>query len=395
MRTGTIVRNANRTSVLELIRMEEPISRAGIAKELKMSRSAVSEIVDLLVSEGLVREVGTGNSTQRGGRPSVQLRFVPTARYSFGIDIGGTKTIFLLADLSGHVVASRKMSSHAEGVDSLEHIRSEAERFLSSLDIAREKIVGTGVGAPGVTNYESGVVVAAPGLGWNHVNVKEAFERTLPGPVFVDNDVNMAVIGETWKGRGANYRNVVLVTVGTGIGAGIMMNGTVHRGAQGYAGEIGYFVVDPLAEGKNELESFGALDRLASGSGIESQAAAMLADYPDSLLHGQDITSEQVFAAASKADPLATRVVKTVENYVAYALMNIVALLNPDVVILGGGVAQSGEAFLSAIQSRVRDLMPIPVTVVGAALGENAGALGAAATVLLETNHLKLNSRQV
>ncbi|GMA63451.1 glucokinase [Alicyclobacillus fastidiosus] len=371
--------------------MHEPVSRAHIARELGLSRSATSEIVDQLLSEGLVEEGGVGGSTRRGGRPSVQLRFVPDAKYALGIDIGGTKTILLLSDLTGRVVARKKVSTRANRSDVLEHIRAEADEFIANSGIDRGKIVGVGIGAPGLTDYESGVVIAAPALQWTEVNVKQALQELSPGPIFVDNDVNMAAVGEKWKGEGSRCRDVVLITIGTGIGAGIIINGSIHRGAHNYAGEIGYFAVDPLTDETSTSDEFGALDKLASGSGVASQAKALLQSYPHSILHGVEVTSERVFEAAAKSDPLALEVVDSMAKYTAAAIVNIVALLNPGVVIVGGGVAQSGALFMSRIRSRVKELIPIPVDIVPASLGEDAGALGAAATVLIETNNLALD----
>ncbi|MFB5190744.1 ROK family transcriptional regulator [Alicyclobacillus fastidiosus] len=391
MTTTAFVRDVNRSSVLEFVRVNEPVSRAQIARELGLSRSATSEIVDQLLSEGLVEEVGVGESTPRGGRPSVQLRFIPDARYALGIDIGGTKTILVLSNLNGRVIAREKVATCGKSSDVLEHIRRAADNFIANSGIDRSRIVGMGVGAPGLTDYESGVVIAAPALHWVDVNVKQALQGLVQGPIFVDNDVNMAAVGEKWKGEGSRCRDVVLITIGTGIGAGVIINGSIHRGAHNYAGEIGYFAVDPLTDETSTSDEFGPLDKLASGSGVASQARALLPVYPNSILHGQKITSERVFAAAAKSDPLALAVVDAMAKYTAAAIANIVALLNPGVVIIGGGVAQSAALFMSQIRSRVQELVPIPVHIVCASLGEDAGALGAAATVLVETNHLALD----
>ncbi|UNO48696.1 ROK family transcriptional regulator [Alicyclobacillus acidoterrestris] len=384
MRMGTVVRNVNRANVLKEVRLNHPISRADIAKRLELSRSVVSEIVDSLIEEGFVREIGTGNSTSKGGRPSVRLEFVPTARYSFGMDIGGTKTMFMITDLSGAVIAQRKISSHGVGRDIVEHLRNEAQAFLEESGVSLDKIVGSGIGAPGLVNHAEGTVIAAPGLNWINVNLNEAFRSYLPEPIIVDNDVNMALLGEMWMGAGGEDEDVIFVGIGTGIGAALMIGGQIHRGVAGYAGEVGYVPVDPFTNLQSDVAEFGALEKLASGTGIRIEAEAHLSEFPNSRLKRGEIQAESVFEAARLGDELGQFIVDRTVKYLAFALSHMVALVNPGKIILGGGVMQVGDTLLTEIDRRLKQIMPIRTNLALAQLGELAGAYGAAASPIFD-----------
>lgn len=390
---GTLagIRNMNRINILEIVKEHEPVSRAKIAKVLRMSRSNVSDIVESLIDEGLLREVGTGESTSQGGRRPVHLRFVSNAKYALGIDIGGTKTIGLLTDLKGNVVKRIKFPSHRERLTALENIRNEISKFLVESNVPKEKIVASGIGVPAITDYKTGEIVSAPGLFQDQINIRNFFNGYLPGPIFVDNDVNMGVIGECWRGNGVGLSNVTLLAVGTGIGAGIVIDGQVYRGATGFAGEIGYLQVDPFDDKNIEALHFGPLESVASGRGIERLISSLLDVFPDTVLTAES-TAEEIFRAMESGDLLAQTLVENMVKYLAFAISNIISILNPQRIIIGGGVAQAGDVFLQRIASRVRRLVPVEFELVPAGLGEDAAAYGAAATALLATENMQLFS---
>lgn len=340
-----------------------------------------------------MREGAIGESTSKGGRRSVKLEFVPSSRYAFGIDIGGTKTMLLLTDLNGSVIAKRRVQTNADKPNVLDRVGQEAKRFILESGVDVSRIVGTGIGVPGTVEYATGIVAHSPNLHLTDVNIKSFFRDKLPGPVFVDNDVNMAVIGERWKGNAAGYPNVFLVAVGTGLGAGILVNDQVVRGANGFAGEIGFTHVDPLIEGyKAHPDKFGPIEHFTTGLGISAQARELLPLYPKSILQGQEISSEMVFEAAQKQDELACLVVSRTIKYLSFGISNAVALLNPNVVLIGGGISDVGDTFIQAVHERVNNLLLISTKVVRATLGGEAGAFGAAATALLESNNMAFST---
>ncbi|GGJ02632.1 transcriptional regulator [Alicyclobacillus cellulosilyticus] len=385
------IRQANRMSVLHLIKEYGPMSRARVARVLKMSRSTVSAIVDELIQEGRIREGANGQSTAQGGRPPQYLHYVPDAKFALGVDIGGTNTIVVLTDLAGHVVAREKFPTRAGDEHPLAAILERVKAFLARTGVAREKLLGTGIGFPGVTDTARGVVLNSPSLGLVDFDAVQFFDP-LPGPVFIDNDVNMGVIGERWLGAAQGLQNVVLVAIGTGIGAGLILNGEVYRGAGGSAGEIGHLHVDPLlADRRRTLHEFGPLESAASGLGMEQVALTMRAAVEE---HPRRMTAEELFAAAKAGDVIAQQVIGRAILFLSFSIANMITLLNPDLVLLGGGVAQAGSALLEPVRAHVARLSPVSCPIELAGLGEDSAALGAAATVFLAADELRWTGRK-
>ncbi|GLV13290.1 glucokinase [Alicyclobacillus hesperidum] len=290
----------------------------------------------------------------------------------------------MLTDLAGTVIAHRKIASHRDGASIVEHLRRQAQMFLQESGVPKDKIVGSGIGAPGLINYEDGTVIAAPGLNWINVNLREAFHSYLPGPIIVDNDVNMALVGEKWVGSGGDDEDVIFVAIGTGIGAALMIGGQIHRGSAGYAGEVGYAPVDPFTDAQSDVTRFGPLENVASGTGIRLEAKANMNLFPQSMLQGREIRTEEVFEAARHGDELGQYVVDRTVKYLAFALAHMVALVNPAKIILGGGVMRVGDTLLKQIDQRLKQIMPIRARLTLAQLGELAGAYGAAASPIME-----------
>jgi len=389
--TPSMIGRVNKSNVLHLIKECGPVSRASVARTLKMSRSTISSIIDQLINEERVVEGATGQSTSAGGRRPVYLHYVSTAKYALGIDIGSAKTLPSLQSWKEKGVLGHKFPSKPEGRDFLAIIQQEVEAFLGATAIPRSDILGTGIGFPGVTNPSNGLVIQAPGLKLANFSARESFSR-LPGPILVDNDVNMGVLGERWRGVARGRDNVILVAIGTGVGAGLILDGKIYRGAGGYAGEIGHLHVDPFStQPKRDLGDYGPLEQLASGKGMEDLAAANLASFPDTSLSAHDLTTAKLFAAAQQDDPLARYVIQQVLSYLSFSIANMVTLLNPNLVILGGGVSQVGEPLLESIRTGVARLSPIACEIAAAGLGEDAAAFGGAATVLLQAGELRLS----
>lgn len=379
----------NKANVLHLIKDQGPISRAAVAKTLNMSRSTISSIVDQLIREGRVREGMTGESTSAGGRRPVDLHYVANARFALGVDIGATKTIALLTDLTGNVIYREKFSSHAQGISPMAHIYEQLTQFVRDVGIPRQNIIGTAIGFPGVTLANQGAVVEANHLKLRNFSAKDFFEN-LPNPIWIDNDVNMAVIGERWKGAAIGRSNVVLVAIGSGIGAGLILDDRIYRGANSFAGELGHLQIDPKqTTEKRNLGDYGPLEQVASGKGMEDYAQAQRKNYPDTTLTNE-ARADEIFAAAEAGDGLAKHVIQRAIDYLSFAIANMVTLLNPDVVIIGGGVARAGDPLIDQIQAGVNRLSPMQCDITSAALGEDAAAYGSAATVLLKAGELRL-----
>jgi glucokinase len=264
--TATLMRSINRTLILELIRNEGPIARSRIARQLSVSLPTVMRVVDELIEEGFVRTLDTLEST--GGRPRPLLAFNGKAYAAVGVDLGGTKMFGTVADLEGNVLHETYVPWKDTGPeDSLEALRKLIGELLGVPRPLGQRMRGIGVGAPGVTLSHEGIVTWAPSLGWRDLPLKQILTECFDVPVYVDNDVNLSALGELGFGVGRGVENLVCIAVGTGIGAGIIIGGSLYRGHSHSAGEIGYLLpgVEFL---RQRYDQFGALESLASGTGI-------------------------------------------------------------------------------------------------------------------------------
>lgn len=378
------VRRHHLMAVLHRIREQPGISRAQLARRLHLSRPAVSELVSQLLADGLVKENGTENASSQGGRRPTNLVFDPSAGYVLGIDIGATKTLIVLSDLEGAIQQHYRFDSHAHDSDHLTHILHHVKRFMAQVE--HFNIIGTGIGLPTAVDPHSGVITIPPGLPVNTNDLRVQLSKCLPAPMIIENDVNMAVLGEQWKGAARGLSNVVMVSIGTGIGAGILLNGQLYRGAKGFAGEIGYFQFDPAHQSPvSSVTEYGALEQIASGNGIVSRATQLLPRFPASVLHQGSRTTQAVFDAAKAHDPLATQLIQEALIHLSLAVSQVISLLDLDMVILGGGVLKAGDFIVSEIVRQVQSATPLSCKVVKADLGDQAEAIGAVARVLLET----------
>ncbi|MDB4894882.1 MAG: family transcriptional regulator, partial [Firmicutes bacterium] len=234
---------------------------------------------------------------------------------------------------------------------------------------------GIGLGVAGVTNLAEGVVSLAPGLGWTNFPLGSKLEERFRLPVYLDNDVNTILLGERWFGAARDASTALCVAIGTGIGAAVLLGGQVYRGANEAAGEIGYFVTDQKAldQAPTSPGSFGWLEALAAGPGIARRGSEAL---------GREVQAPEVMRLATAGEPKAEAVVAETARHLGIALANMACLLNPELIILTGGVMRSGQVLLQAIQEIVAHLAPYPPRIVLSELKEQAGVLGAVALVL-------------
>lgn len=300
------------------------------------------------------------------------------------IDVGGSKIAAALADRRGRIAHKvRVATAHTDAQAVVNQILELAREQLSR---ATRPVAGVGVAVPAVVDPASGFVHWAPNLpGWREIPLGSILGDELGMPAFVDYDGHLAVLGEHWRGAGRGARHVVFIIVGTGVGGGLILDGRVHRGRDNIAGATGWMVVDPSAANMPMALSLGCLESLASGPAIVAAIERRLAQGEPSTLRGQPVTPAAVFAAAEAGDPLAREVVERAAQALGFAVAGLVSVLNPDVVILGGGVGLAAPAFLEAARSAVaRYAQPISarsVRVVTATLRDDAVLVGAARLV--------------
>lgn len=318
-----------------------------------------------------------------------------------GIDLGGTTIKFAILTQTGEV--QQKWSQKTNILDDGQHIVpdivSSILHHLKLYGMEASQFLGIGMGSPGGVNRVTGTVTGAFNLNWkSEVALKSVIEEATGIPFYIDNDANVAALGERWQGAGDNAEDVVFVTLGTGVGGGIIANGQLLHGVAGSAGEIGHVTVTnngyPCTCGNT-----GCLETVASATGIVRVARDTAEEYAgDSQLKAQlddglEITAKDVFDLAKKQDPLALRVVETVSGYLGKALANIANTLNPRFIVIGGGVSAAGDFLLERVQ-RYFEANTFPnvrqSTVLRlATLGNDAGIIGAASLVLAEQTHEK------
>jgi predicted NBD/HSP70 family sugar kinase len=368
------------------------LSRVRLAQMTGLSSTTITNLITELMEEGLVTEEGTVR--RRGvGRPRTALQLVPDARYAIGIHIGVGDIRVTVTDLLAKALVVR----------SFEHLLEEpAEAVLEqSLDIVNqavrdscieiEDIVGLGVGASGLVNTNNGVNVFAPNLDWHDVPVQDWFAERLSFPVCVDNNVRAMALAEALFGSGRDSNVVAFVYVRIGVGAGIVVNRQLYRGSVAGAGEIGHMII--VADGGQPCRcgNTGCLETLISEPVIVRQARQMASDSPDSILatcieEGGQSCIERVFEAAEQGDEATQTMLKERACYMGIALANLVNVLNPDRIILGGLYTQGTQWLLpattSTLQQRAFADLGKRVQVEITEFGQEIGAIGAAALAL-------------
>jgi glucokinase len=390
--TAMQMKQTNKKNVLRCIQESSPISRAEIAAKLQLSKPTVSLLVDELLQENWIEEKGIGEASSQGGRRPIQLFFNEKAAYVIGTDIGGTKVKTVICDLSGNIIntSSIKTSHYLEN-GLLKQIAKEVECMLQKSGIRQDQVLGLGAGVPGITDTETGVVFEAPSLNWVRYPFVTEAKRYFPFPIYVDNDVNAAAVGEQWLGNARNKKNVLFMAVGTGIGSGIIINNQLYRGASGAAGEMGYMVTDKN-DMKNEFKPifhrYGYLESVAGGMSIGKRLTEMVRENPEHPQHEQakqtELSGETAFTLAKKGDETAKTVVDQAIEHLAYGIVNAASLLNPEAIILGGGVLKSADYILPRVREIVNQYLPSSVELKTAHLGESAGVLGAVSLFLRE-----------
>lgn len=307
--------------------------------------------------------------------------------YCFGIDIGGTTVKCGLFRTDGEVLDKWEIPTRTEqnGVNILPDVAEAIGKKIREKQLDKDKIAGVGVGIPGPVN-ESGELPYAVNLHWGYVNLTKELEDLTGLPVKAANDANVAALGEMWKGGAAGYQNVILVTLGTGVGGGIIVNGKIISGSHGAGGEIGHVHVEDGIEDACNCGNKGCLEQVASATGIVRLAKeALKASDRPSLLREGKVTAKAVFDALKEGDALAEEVVERFGKYLGTALSVFAGVVDPQVYVIGGGVSKAGPILLEYIQKYYKEYaFPAckDAAFVLAKLGNDAGIYGAAKLIL-------------
>lgn len=361
-------------------------SRARLTEALSSSRGKVTAEVSRLMEIGVLDEDGLAES--EGGRRSSLLHIPRSAGYVASVFIGATSVDVALTTLGSEVVSHR-----AEVVDVrdgprpiLAQVREMLSGMLAERSGEAKDVLAIGVGVPGPVEQASGLLTVPPIMpGWDRFPIREAFSGEYGAPVFVDNEVNAMALGEHWGGVGEKVNDMIFVKIGTGIGAGIIIEGRLHRGPQGCAGDFGHVCVDPEGPictcGNN-----GCLEAMAAAPAIAREAEKCARNGDSSILaevleEKGELSAVDVAGAARRGDPCALTVIKRSGRLIGQTIATLVSVLNPSLIVIGGGVSHIGAGLLaeirSAVYSRSLPLATRTLPIVMSELDETAGIVGA------------------
>jgi len=302
-------------------------------------------------------------------------------RLVFAVDLGGTHLRVALIDESGNILQQLKQDTpKGDSVDCvINALATVAEQWRSN----EQQVVAASIMVPGAVDCDRAVVLQAPNLpSLVNFGLKAALEQRLGWSVFLENDANAAAVGEMWLGAARCCRDVVSVTLGTGVGGGVVLDGKLWRGAHGSAGEIGHATVDPFASLKCKCGNTGCLELYASATGIVRMTREDLSLFPESTLRDEGLTAEKVYEAGRNGDELALAVFKRAGMYLGIGLANLINVVDPQIIVITGGVVNGWELFAPEMYKQVGErafrATAQQVKIARAECGDNAGLLGAA-----------------
>jgi predicted NBD/HSP70 family sugar kinase len=363
-----LIKKINTAIVLEFILQGAPLSRAQISERSGLNKATVSSLVQDLIDGSLVKEIGRGASS--GGRKPVMLEFIATSGYAIGIDLGVNYIRGVLTDLRGGIVAERNSTlRHPEPDAAIKQLSSCIEALIAEAPASAYGIIGIGVGVPGLVDA-NGAILYAPNLKWRDVPLQQLLTDRFSLPVTIDNEANTGVLGEQKYGAGRNINNLIYVSVGIGIGTGLILHKNLYKGASGFSGEMGHLSVE--AHGKIcSCGNQGCWELYASEQALLDQAVALGFDDLESLIAAAGAGREDVLALFS-----------SIGEYLGIGIANIVNVFNPDAVVIGNRMSQARpwlEGILrQTVMQRALGFHLKKVQLLFADLGERSAMMGAA-----------------
>jgi glucokinase-like ROK family protein len=364
----SLVKKINKSLVLDYIRAHSPISRARIAELTGLTKATVSSLVNEWIESNLTYEIGVGQSS--GGRKPMMLLFNSTAGFAVGIDLGVNYILAALTDLNGTIIEEVRVDHKNESV---EHVFAKLTACISEI-ISRAPastygIVGIGIGIPGISDSD-GNVLFAPNLGWDHVPLQTMVEEKFDIPVVIDNEANAGAVGEKQFGVGQSAKHLVYISIGMGIGTGIIINNELYRGISGFSGELGHISIQHDGR-KCPCGNYGCWELYASENALLEQAKNELED--------SSITVEELLKLADEGNGIAIQLFERLADYLSVGIVSIINGLNPESIIIGGRLADAQKWLRRPmLDSLERRSLPYP----RAQLNVQFSELGIRATVL-------------
>ncbi|GAA5415963.1 N-acetylglucosamine repressor [Paraliobacillus ryukyuensis] len=391
MQTGSFqwMKSLNKTIIMNKILNDGPISRAQIAKETNLTPPTVGSIVKELMEQGIIIESTQGAS--QGGRRPTMLEIHYQNFYIIGVDAGSKEIEAILTDLSGQIIEQNRIELEQTNTNEgfINKLVSSIQGVIQPHHQQQDKIIGIGVAMHGVVDVITGSSVYAPNLNLYDIPIQATLEDFFQVDVKVENDVRSMALGEVWFGQGKNTPSMVAVNLGNGVGAGWTINGQRYHGATSIAGELGHMTID--VHGKAcTCGNQGCLQTIVSGPAIGARAQEQLPNIEHSVLQAKanSISGQDVYQAALEGDNFAIKLLHETGEYIGIGLTNLIHLINPSKIILGGGVSRASEFILEPIKDtiskRALTNQAKQTEIVVSNLGEQATALGAIALILAQ-----------
>ena len=320
-------------------------------------------------------------------------------KWTIGVDLGGTTIKMAFINDVGDIIDKWEIDTDlaGKGANIIRDIARSLDEQLHKHGRSKQEVVGIGMGAPGFMNFEDDSVFEAINIGWKNFPLKSELEKMTNLPVAVDNDANLAALGEMWKGAGEGAVDLICITLGTGVGGGVIMNGQIAHGINGMAGEIGHITCVPKGGYRCNCGRKGCLETVASATAIKRIALSRFQDHSESRLYTiyqekRDLTTKDVFDMAKLEDAFALSLVDEVACHLGKVLSNVAILLNPQKIVIGGGVSLSGDILLKPIDHYIKTFT-LPrvyekLELCKATLGNDAGVIGGAWLINKQLNNI-------
>lgn len=355
-------------------------TRAELIAATGLSAPTVGSLATTLIRRGILTDLGAGPSS--GGRRPSTMTLNARHGYVAGIHLEPRTTALAVADLRGELVARRSVPTpvHLAPAALLTRLAADLRALLAASGVPLSRVLAVGAGAPGVVDPAQGMVVAlSPNLnGWERVPMARVLRRALRVPVVVENDVNLAVLGEHWRGAARGHDTCAFLTIGTGIGAGIMIGGRLHRGHHSLAGEVALMCMAP----EHADRDFGARGCLETLAGLETLAARW---QPADGARG-DRWARSLVAAAAGGEPAARKAVQDTTTLIGMAIANLTVVIDPSLIVVDGSLFRGGPTLLDAVRRVVGRIAPTPARILGSELGDGAPLFGCLLIATIEAH---------
>ncbi len=376
MGNSDLIKRINITNIIEILKLQGVKSRAELANLTGLTPASITKLTKKLIDLNLLKESGIGNIS--GGRPPILLEINPDYGYIMGINLAPTKIRGILTDINGTILSKKTFDLEdktKEGI--LELLFSLIENLKGVID--NKKILGIGIAMNGMVDYEKGISIFSPHYKWRNFDLQGVVEEKFDIPTIIENDVKAMALGEHKAGMAIHKDNFVIINIGEGIGAGIILNNKLYRGDSYSAGEIGHITVEKKSGHPCSCGNYGCLEALIGNKNILKRAKSEIEGTDDKL------TIKDICRLALNGNPKALEIIDDIAENLGYSLSFLINLLNPKLIILVGDINFSGELFYKKLKSKINQYSLKTSTtnleILPSKLGDDAGTVGAAILV--------------